>query len=191
VLDTSRFTATWYSFPALKGQRLYFSTVDIAGTGSWLLNYYAFDRMTGQELWSYTDFAAWASHPPADAEALFERNLKLLDYLAPALWRNLVIYTSGDAVVRAFDGRTGALAWTRDLGYPVSAAPAVAGNRVYFGMAGDVSHPPRLVALSARNGRTLWEMETEGELLSAPLIAGKYMIFGTDEHVFYVLEEVF
>jgi outer membrane protein assembly factor BamB len=196
VLDTERFQATWYSFPALRGSRLFFSTVDLAaadgsGNGTLLLNYYAFDRKTGEELWRHTEFANWGTRFPVDPVALFDRNIQLLDYLAPSLWRNLVIYTSGDAVVRAFDARTGSPAWTRTLDYPVSAAPAVAGDRLYFGMSGDVSRPPRLVALSARNGRTLWEMPTEGELLSAPLVAGKYLIFGTDEHVFYVLEEIF
>jgi hypothetical protein len=34
-------------------------------------------------------------------------------------------------------------------------------------------------------------METEGALLSAPVIAGSRIIFGTDRSVFYVLEEVF
>jgi hypothetical protein len=34
-------------------------------------------------------------------------------------------------------------------------------------------------------------METEGAILSAPVIAGKRIIFGTDKSVFYVLEEVF
>jgi outer membrane protein assembly factor BamB len=190
VLETSEFSATWYSFPALRGARLFFSTADTDGRLDWLLNYYAYDRISGELLWQYTDFASWGLHSPADPGALWERDIELLDYLAPALWRNLVIYTSGDAKVRAFDGRTGTLAWTRELEYPASAAPAVAGDRVYLGMSGDLAHPPRLVALSARNGRTLWEMETAGELLSAPLIAGKWMIFGTDEHVFYVLEEV-
>jgi outer membrane protein assembly factor BamB len=190
VLDTSLFDATWYSFPALKGSRLFFSTVNLTDSEQWILNYYAYDRTSGELLWQYTDFSSWGAHPPPDSLELFDRNIDLLDYLAPALWRNMVIYTSGDSVVRAFDARTGVLAWSRDMGYAVSAAPAVAGNRVYFGMGGDLTRRPRLVALSARNGRPLWEMETEGELLSAPLIAGRYMIFGTDEHVFYVLEEV-
>ena len=41
------------------------------------------------------------------------------------------------------------------------------------------------------NGRLLWEMELEGALLSAPVIAGKWMVFGTDRNYFYVLEEVY
>jgi len=37
----------------------------------------------------------------------------------------------------------------------------------------------------------LWQMEIEGSILSAPVIAGKRVIFGTDKNIFYVLERVF
>jgi outer membrane protein assembly factor BamB len=74
---------------------------------------------------------------------------------------------------------------------PVSSAPAIAGDRVYFGLLGDDYTPPKLVCISARDGRFLWQMETEGAILSAPVIAGRRIIFGTDKSVFYVLEEVF
>jgi outer membrane protein assembly factor BamB len=164
--------------------------VDSDFRGTWRFQYFAFDRLTGAPLWEYTDFSQWGSRGLTNLTDLWYRNLDLLDYMAPSIWRNLVIFTSGDTVVRAFHARTGRPVWFRTMAYPVSAAPTVAGNRVYFGMAGTPSDPPRLVALSARNGRTLWEMETEGELLSAPLVAGKHIIFGTDENVFYVLEEL-
>ena len=124
----------------------------------------------------------------------FVDNLQLLDYLAPALWRNTVIYTSGDAVVRAFNARTGRPAWRYTFQYPTSSAPTVAGDRVYFGVRGDGvpgGRPPRLVALSAQNGKPVWEMDLEGAVLSAPVVAGKYLIFGTDQNYFYVMEEVF
>jgi outer membrane protein assembly factor BamB len=62
---------------------------------------------------------------------------------------------------------------------------------VYFGVLGEGENPPQLVCLSARDGRLLWQMEIEGSILSAPVIAGKRIIFGTDESVFYVLERVF
>ena len=39
--------------------------------------------------------------------------------------------------------------------------------------------------------RKLWEMETKGAILSAPVVSGKYLIFGTDLNYFYVMEEVF
>ena len=34
-------------------------------------------------------------------------------------------------------------------------------------------------------------MELEGAVLSAPVVAGKHLIFGTDQNYFYVMEEVF
>jgi outer membrane protein assembly factor BamB len=74
---------------------------------------------------------------------------------------------------------------------PVSSTATIAGDRIYFGLLGDDWTPSRLVCLNARNGRLLWSMETEGSLLSSPVIAGKRIIFGTDKSVFYVLEQVF
>ena len=38
---------------------------------------------------------------PGQADKLFTDNLQLLDYMAPSVWRNLVIYTSGATVVSA------------------------------------------------------------------------------------------
>ena len=124
---------------------------------------------------------------------MFMQNLKLLDYMAPSLWRNLVIYTSGDTVVRAFHAGSGTLAWSHEFNTPTSSAPTVAGNRVYLGLRGDKLNgvKPRLVCLSARNGRLLWQMNVDGALLSAPVIAGRWMIFGTETNVFYVLEELY
>ena len=51
-------------------------------------------------------------------------------------------------------------------------------------------YPSLLVCLSARTGRVLWEFETDGDILSAPVIAGQWLVFGTDNSYFYVLEEV-
>jgi len=62
---------------------------------------------------------------------------------------------------------------------------------VYFGLMGNDYSPSKLVCISARDGRLLWQMETEGSILSAPVISGKRVIFGTDKNVFYVLEQVF
>jgi len=73
---------------------------------------------------------------------------------------------------------------TEILTRPANSAPTVAGDRVYFGVrGGDVPgrRPPRLVALSAQNGKLLWEMDLEVAVPSAPMVAGEYLIFGTDQ----------
>jgi outer membrane protein assembly factor BamB len=194
VLDTDLFQSIWYSFPALRGDNLFFATADLGGN-YWRLDYYAFRRRTGQRVWSYEDESDWGNLP-VDAEALFARNMRLLDFMAPAVWRNLVIYASGDTAVRAFRAGSGRLAWKRTFDQVTSSSVTVAGDRLYFGLRGDDSpygggRPARLVCLSARNGRLLWQMDVEGSLLSAPVIAGKWMVFGTDRNFFYVLEQVF
>lgn len=198
ILDTAQFEAVWYSFPALKGDLLYFSTATPYGE-YWGLDYYAFDRRTGQPVWHNGDLSDWGRAGSVQPDWLFEANLRRLDYLAPALWRDLVIFASGDTRVRAYRSRTGAQAWSRSFDRPTSSAPTVAGNRVYFGLetpeAGTARPGPagqgRLVCLSARNGRLLWDIEIEGALLSAPVVAGRWLIFGTDRNYFYVLEQVY
>ncbi len=193
LLNTFALNATWYSFPALKGDRLFFSTSEPLGD-TWELSFYAFDRRTGRLIWKQQDLSYWPEGSAADPDELFLQNLKLLDYMAPSVWRNLVIYSSGDGAVRAYRARSGELAWERRFDAPTSSAPTVAGDRVYLGLRGrdgSGARPPRLVCISARSGAKLWEMALEGTLLSAPVISGKWLIFGTDRNLFYVLEELF
>ncbi|MFW6181316.1 MAG: PQQ-binding-like beta-propeller repeat protein, partial [Spirochaetota bacterium] len=227
LLDTASMGASWYSFPALRRNAVHLATC--AGrSGHWELTYYAYDRRTGELIWKHREESSFGegSVSAAGLAALYRRNLKLLDYLAPSLWRNLVVYTSGDAVVRAFRAQDGKPVWRRVFDSPTSSAPTVAGDRVYFGLHGEVEgmtrggsapgasaprgegsirnggsgtgglesaapRKPRLVCLSVRDGEKLWEMELEGALLSAPVIAGKWLVFGTDRNLFYVLEELY
>ena len=197
--ETHNDDATWYSFAAVKGDAVYYSTAALP-TGGFDLSYYCEDRTTGEEIWSYRDTTDLGDRVSISEYELFWQNLKLLDHLAPSLHRDLIIYTSGDRTVRAFAQRDGSIAWTHVFQYPTSSAPTVAGSRVYFGVhgdnlseAGDFELPdtiaPKLVALSARNGKLVWSIDIEGSLLSAPVISGKWIVFGTDENVFYVLEE--
>ena len=193
--------AIWYSFPAISGDLLFFGTAGISWHGLHL-GYYAFNRHTGEKVW-VQQFDAVLKDTLSDffdfgyIWDLFLRYIDLLDFMAPAVWRDrisgrtLVIFAGGDRVVRAFDAATGELRWEKLFDTPISSAPTIASGRVYFGVLGDDNNPPRLVSISARNGRLLWEMETEGSLLSAPVIAGRRIIFGTDRSVFYVLEQVF
>ncbi|MFW6138396.1 MAG: PQQ-binding-like beta-propeller repeat protein [Spirochaetota bacterium] len=193
VLNTWALRATWYSFAAIKDGLLFFATCAYRGQ-HWDLTYYCFDTFTGELIWKYRDTSVWGSYVPEDLYRLFRKNLKLLDYMAPSVWRNLVIYTSGDACVRAFHVKRGSLEWVHTFEYPTSSAPTVAGDRVYLGLRGSTGpggKPPRLVCLSARNGEKLWQMPLEGAMLNAPVISGEWLVFGTDANMFYVLEELY
>ena len=195
-VDTRDDAPTWYSFPAMKGDTLHYGISRLYSDG-WLLTYYGLDAATGEIRWIREEQAVLPDWPEPDHYALFRDALELLDYLAPALWRDLVIYASGDNVIRAFDARTGRPAWRREFLQPASSAPIVAGDRVYIGLRGSIDedtlvkpYPSLLVCLSARTGKVLWEFETDGDILSAPVIAGDWIVFGTDNSFFYVLEEV-
>ena len=198
VVDAANDDARWYSFPALRDRVLYYSTCGDF-RDHWVFTYYALDRERGDIIWRYIDESNFRGVRPGSLSDLFEDNLELLDYMAPSLWKDLVIYTSGDNVVRAFDSKTGRLVWKRAFDYPTSSAPTVAGGRVYFGVSGeDVAAEtglnaasPKLVCLAGRDGRVLWEMGIEGKVLSAPVVAGKWLVFGTSRNFFYVLEEVY
>jgi outer membrane protein assembly factor BamB len=184
--------ATWYSFPVVEGDRLYFSTCAFGGNHLWF-NYYALDRMDGRVIWDTEEISLLNVTDEYEVYSLLEEYVELLDYMAPVLWQGLVIYTSGDRIIRAFYADNGVMAWQREFAAHTSSAPTVAGDRLYFGLNRDdiADIAPQLVCLSARDGRTLWTIELEGSILSAPVIASNWIVFGTDKHLFYVLEEVF
>jgi outer membrane protein assembly factor BamB len=183
--------SSWYSFPAIRNDLIYFAAADTSYNME--LSFYAFNRRTGEQVWEQRRNGVWKT-AYWDEDMIWElylRDVEMLDFMAPIVWKDLVIYSGGDTLARAFDARNGKPRWERAFDTPVCSSPTLAGGRVYFGILGDDERPPQLVCISARDGRVLWQMETEGSLLSAPVIAGKRIIFGTDQSVFYVLEEVF
>jgi outer membrane protein assembly factor BamB len=185
-LPYERISARWYSFSAIHGDLVYMGTADGSSMG-----YYAFNRHNGEIVWEERRFAEFDFYDTDLAWELFLRDVETLDFMAPTIWKDLVIFTGGDKKARAFDAKTGGVRWEQELESPVSSSPTIASGRVYFGLLGDYFNPPKLVCISAQNGKLLWEMKTEGSLLSAPVIAGKRIIFGTDLNIFYVLEEIF
>jgi outer membrane protein assembly factor BamB len=195
ILDTAELDAIWYSFPAIRNDLIFFSTAGFDGFELYL-SFYAYDRLTGRRIWRYQDFGRGGETYVPDQELLLRRGIDLLDFMAPSVWKDLVIYSGGDTVVRAFDAETGNIRWEREFNTPASSAPTIAGDRIYFGLLGeddefDSGAGPELICLSAWDGRVLWRMDLEGAILSAPVIAGKRLMFGTDKSVFYILEEVF
>ena len=195
-IDTLDDGPTWYSFPAIKGQILHYATVTRFIDG-WQYYFYGIDKNDGRIIWINQDFSRLIPLEGMSDYQMWRENLELLDYLAPALWKDLVIYARGDSIVEAFKGEDGSPAWRNEFLQPVSSSPIVAGDRVYLGLRGSLDEgvqsktfPSLLVCLSARTGRELWSFETDGDILSAPVIAGRWIIFGTDNHNFYVLEEV-
>jgi len=189
-LDFYAIDAIWYSFSAVHGDLLYMGTADYNYSGMFL-GYHAMNRHTGQIVWQEYHDGILNFSDIENIRNYFIRNCDILDFMAPTVWRDLVIFTGGDNAARGFDANTGKLRWLYEFSTPVSSPPTIADGRVYFGILGDDFNPPQLVCLSARDGKLLWQMETDGAILSAPVISGKRVVFGTDKSVFYVLEQVF
>ncbi len=207
TLDVPVEGAVWISFAAVEKKLIFYGTCKTTDGQNWIFNFIAKNRLTGKTVWENADTPSFGKKNPFNPATLFDENVELLDYLAPAIVDNTIIYTCGDSLVRAFDIKTGKVLWTTEFPLPASSAPIIAGNRVYFGIRGVYPDkyknkqkikkfygkeiPSKLVCLSAKSGHLLWEMEIEGDILSAPVIAGKWMIFGTDQNFFYILEEVY
>jgi outer membrane protein assembly factor BamB len=187
-VDTDGDEMIWYSFPAVKDNSLFYGTAGLNGEG-WVFSFVCLDRMTGDLIWRREG----EGHLPVgtDSLKLFEETLSQLDYMAPAVYKNKVYFTAGDRILRVFHKKTGEqLNWII-FDQPLTGAPLIGGSRLFIGLKETGDLPGQLVCLNAENGRELWRMEIEGSLLSAPVISGKWLIFGTDRNIFYVLEEVF
>ncbi len=180
----------WYSFPAVKNRRLFFSVTGLVEPGLWEHYFAAHDVRSGELLWETRDPALLS----AGGDLLLARdyllkNSLLLDYGAPLIWRNQVIFAMGDQLLRSYRAGDGAELWRRMYPTPVSTAPTLSGDRLYFGLEA-VDGVGRLICASPRDGSVIWDIEVEGSILNTPVIAGPWIIFGTDEGIFYVLEEV-
>jgi len=150
--------------------------VAFVGGGDW--NMYAFDAMTGLQLWR-TPVSDGITAPPSVANGRayagtwsgrfysFDVSSGAVQWsanLGGALWSSSsiadgrVYVGGGDAKFRAFDARTGALQWsftTEDSG---NCPPAIANGKIYVGaLAG------KLYALDATTGALKWSYQTGGQ----------------------------
>lgn len=193
LIDTAKDFGAWYSFPALKGDKVLYSKCENIYP-SWKLSYIVRDRFTGENIWEKSEEAFFDPNRIFNTAILLNDSIEMLDFLSPVVYGNTVIYASGDNAVRSFRIKDGSKAWTKFLEEPTSSAATLSGDRLYLGLRGEIYSPanrsPRLVCLSARDGRLLWELETEGAILGSPVIAGKWIIFCTEDQVFYVLEAI-
>ena len=109
----------------------------------------ALDARTGEPIWRFRD------EPPEGARQGRSKNL--------AVYRDKVIFGTGDTRVIALDARTGGKIWevkvTDEPGrYDFSAGPAVGNGKVYIGLTcGGPVHPPCFVSgIDAETGEVLW-----------------------------------
>lgn len=194
-LDSGLENYPWFSFPAVRGSRLYYASAGLGrdsldeSSGDLAYKFYCLDFATGDVIWTNEARAKFSLGSDYSGPQSFAEGILLLDYCAPLLWRNRVIYACGDSVLRSFDSGDGREVWKREYADPISSAVSAAGDRLYFGLRARGAKG-RLVCAAASSGKELWSVPVEGSPLNSPVIAGSRIFFGTDAGFFYVLEEV-
>lgn len=174
------------------------STPAVAGGRVYVVSYdgklYALDAGTGVVAWTFRTggerrFAARHLHGFApDAESMPDPFDVYLS--SPAVWRDLVLFGSGDGHVYALDAGTGRLRWSFLTGDVVHASPAVANGIVYIG-----SWDGWLYALDAAKGTLVWKLRTGqdedihnqvGFQSSAAVVDGVVYVGCRDAHLYAV-----
>src|SRR4029078_11011716 len=97
----------------------------------------------------------------------------------PAVVGGKVFFPAGDNGLIAADAKTGAEVWRfpggKEKGIHIDAAPAVRGDRVFVG-SGLYSYVA--VCLDAHTGRELWRTDLKLRAFGAPLLSGKFVVYG-------------
>jgi len=122
-----------------------------AGGGFNTYAFYAMSSESGKVLWN-------------------RQNLEDNGPTAPSYLDEEVIFNTESCTLFVLDSRTGRTRWKRWLGDPTLAQPAVQHGLVY------ASYPSnggqRLGAMRLKDGRTVWSRLVDGELITAPVVAG-------------------
>ena len=133
--------------------------------GSYVFTIYngctAFNASTGAQIWSTPLFGATVGYSEALVVA------------------NDVVYESG-GVVRALNASTGAELWS--YAGKSQSAPAVVGNRLYYG-----SDDNNVYCVNASTGSRIWNYKTGGPVQSSPAVADDLIYIGSWDQNVYAL----
>jgi outer membrane protein assembly factor BamB len=169
--------------------------------GSMDRHFYALNLADGEVLWDFASTGAFAGTPALRGDTLyigaFDDLLYALDANTGAerwrfasenwFWGSPVV--DGDVVyavdvngnVYAIDAESGAQIWHQALGEQVRAGPALSedGSRLFVGSEGG-----KLDALDTADGFVVWSRESEGQVLSKPVVSGstvyEAVVFGQE-----------
>lgn len=117
------------------------------GGGFGSFEFYAFDAGTGK--------LAWQRHTRDDGPT------------AAVVKDGCVVFNTESCTVCVLDARTGETRWERWLGDPLLAQPAVGGGLVFMAWPAKGDH--RLGAFDLQKGRTTWQAQIPGDVITAPV----------------------
>jgi Ca-activated chloride channel family protein len=96
-----------------------------------------------------------------------------------------VVFNTESCTLFVVDAGTGEHVWSRWLGDPLMAQPAVHENVVFMAYPGRGGH--RLGAFGLGDGEPLWTVPIAGDVISAPVVAGDVVWFTTFDGTVYRL----
>lgn len=101
---------------------------------------------------------------------------------APITVADGVLYTgSTDGFLYALHAETGEIKWEFNSRESIATAPALSGQRLFFGNGRGV------FALDSSSGAFLWKWQSDLPVESSPLLVGKRLFFGCDDRAVYCL----
>jgi outer membrane protein assembly factor BamB len=140
-----------------------------------------------------TNFASDFSHRPPFRQLWVRRAYSVLEFTPVIAYGRLYVENLRGKVF-AINGRTGKVAWRKDLGRCTAASPAVGGGIVYVPLMDpypcdppDRSAPGFIVALDADTGKELWRFRA-GVVETSPLLVDGLLYFGSWDRKMYALD---
>jgi len=114
---------------------------------------------------------------------------------APAYWRGLVYFISGDRWLYAAEAQTGLLRWQfstgRGLGEAAAAADAVASRTVAAPVVANdkvyVARSRYVYAVSADSGLLRWRFSADGDVIGSPSVSDRRLVVATHAGSIYCL----
>jgi outer membrane protein assembly factor BamB len=144
-----------YGSPSLDGQTL------VVGSGN--QNVYAFNAVTGAQLWA-TETGNWVN-------------------ASPTISGGVVYIGSWDGNLYALSEATGAVLWATPLNGVVVSSVAIANGVLYVG-----SGDHNLYSLDAATGAVLWTAPTNDVIVSSPSVAGGVVFVGSIDDSIYAFD---
>jgi outer membrane protein assembly factor BamB len=132
---------------------------------------------------------------PGDVHAPFKQlwvhNEGALLEFPPVIYGEQIFQLADNAVLSAFNKRTGHVVWSRRLGQQSASSPAVTSNTVYVTIlnSGHPGSPGRIIALDSANGAVRWWRGLPSPSESSPLLDDGRVFFGTQSGRVYSLDD--
>ena len=172
--------------------------------GSWDKRLYAIDGKTGNKQWEFETKDRVRSSPTIGPDGTIyigssDKNLYALNsdgtqkwvfetegeiYTSPSLDAKGTVYLAGsDQKVYAFDEKTGVKKWALKMASRMESAPVIGEDGTIYVGARD-----KFYSINSKSGKMLWEFETGGWSVKAPVI-GNGNIYFSDGSRFFALDE--